>query len=249
MVFFSLRPRDVASASCRPGHRHLAALVAHALLDAEGAAGLEHEDGAAPAFEAAGALYSKPLAEIRDRHPKCLVGADLAAAVSSARGWAYEKARKYYAGDGRPNSTIAFVITCDFPCGVRVGITRSYQPLGLADVSVDGAFAARLDGHDAFWRRENLKWSIYSEQDVTPPLALPRGTHTVAVACAGASSCAAADCASNYRPNEFHVRNVVAFYSDDGADGPPPGAFMDELAAQKAEKLARMQRQARPPAR
>ena len=92
----------------------------------------------------------------------------------------YDASRKYYAGDGKDGSRIVFRLECDFRCGIRVGITRSYQPLGLADVSVDGTFAKRLDGHDAFWKQESLKWSIYSEQDVTRPLALDPGTHVVA---------------------------------------------------------------------
>ena len=109
--------------------------------------------------------------------------------------------------------------------------------LGLADVAVGGRSAARPDGRGAFWRREALKWSIYSEADVTALLALAPGKHTVTVTYAGATSCMG-DCESNYRRYEFHMRNVVVFYGD-GADGPQPSTFHDEIAAAHAAVLTR----------
>lgn len=139
------------------GHQQLASILAHFALQAEArAAALARADGggaplppvvrepavpavrALPALDDAAALHARLLSEPL---PACAAGGEraLEAMLVRSDGWALDRRRRLYAS-ARAGAVLAVRFACARAgCGLRVGLTRSYQPLGLLSVAVDGA--------------------------------------------------------------------------------------------------------------
>jgi hypothetical protein len=157
------------------GHRHLASILAHFLLQAHArylelssrpAGSSSARDGAAgslppvvrePAAPTPSLAAVSPTAHERilsAPFPTCLFpgSARIASALLSNRGWE-ENPRKRLYSTAQPGATIAFRVHCERDgCGVRVGLTQSYQPLGMLDVLVDGIKVVEYSEVAPGWR-------------------------------------------------------------------------------------------------
>ena len=140
-AFFETKTRRGLVAPHHPnveGHKHLASVVVGYLLAAE-----KRVEGSGSAAKLSGDwLYPETQLTCTDECVECdaLVarGCDKhsRAAAPCGQGWALDAKRGYLTASD-PGATLVIPFSCRSPgCGVAIGVTRSYMPLGLADVFV-----------------------------------------------------------------------------------------------------------------
>ena len=106
-------------------------------------------------------------------------------------------------------------------CGLIVGMTVSYQPLGTADVYVDGQLVAHaVSNAEPNWAlARSPEWTINRFHTVVAPLGegsasgLAAGRHLLTVVCRGETLPELAHLPTNYSRHEVHVRGVVVIYT------------------------------------
>ena len=130
--------------------------------------------------------------------------------------------------------------SCRSPgCGVAIGVTRSYMPLGLADVFVRihnatarTLFQPNVSAADPELHRNATNITVHRFLTVVPPCSdgmgrasaqcgLPRGHHSLVVVCQGRALPETRDWPmvnGAYAEAEFHVRSLRVFGSS-----PPDG--------------------------
>mmetsp|Transcript_8460 Transcript_8460/g.21604 ORF Transcript_8460/g.21604 Transcript_8460/m.21604 type:complete len:152 (-) Transcript_8460:172-627(-) len=146
-------------------------------------------------------------------------------------GWAFDERRKLFKSATQGAALELRVECAHAGCGIRAGLTRSYQPLGTVDVLVDGVVrTAAFSQASPNWRaRKKLETVNYFVTIVEPARFLNRsvaqqgfeplaaGNHTVEFRCRGETEAAARSFPSAYRPHEVQVRSVVVYYEPEDA--------------------------------
>lgn len=100
-------------------------------------------------------LQSSPL-------PSCLSAgtAAMEAVLLSSAGWRADRARRIYA-TAQPDALLSMRVFCARDgCGVRVGLTRSYQPLGILDILIDGSVRATFSEASPSWQARNRRETV-----------------------------------------------------------------------------------------
>ena len=242
------------------GHRQIASLLAHFLLSATRR---EQASRAARVHVPSTAMLNAPsanasrvplyphttrhaptLADGTLEYPSCMLAADLE--PSRAAGWWREHRGRWWAG-ARANATLELRFRCRMDgCGVALGVSMSYFPLGSARVTVDDGRGDPLIIHGASknHRAKHHKATTSELLLVVPPRvssrgrygarkaerALAAGEHTLRVVATGTTEAAASTWTrpAAYQPHEFHVRSLVVLYSvNNRAGGLRPGAVVN----------------------
>ena len=244
------------------GHRQIASLLAHFLLSA---ARREQASRAARVHVPSTAMLNAPsanasrvplyphttrhaptLADGTSQYPSCMLAADLA--PSRSTGWWREHRGRWWAG-ARANATLELRFRCRVEgCGVALGVSTSYFPLGSARVTVDdvsgGGGPLIIHGASESHRAKDHKATTSELLLVVAPCvpsrgrckanqaerALAAGEHTLHVVATGTTVAAASTWArpAAYQPHEFHVRSLVVLYSvNNRAGGLRPGAVVN----------------------
>ena len=223
------------------GHKHLASVVVGYLLAAE-----KRVEGSGSAAKLSGdwlypetqltctdecVEYDALVARGCDKHSR--------AAAPCGQGWALDAKRGYLTASD-PGATLVIPFSCRSPgCGVAIGVTRSYMPLGLADVFVRihnatarTLFQPNVSAADPELHRNATNITVHRFLTVVPPCSdgmgrasaqcgLPRGHHSLVVVCQGRALPETRDWPmvnGAYAEAEFHVRSLRVFGSS-----PPDG--------------------------
>jgi hypothetical protein len=232
------------------GHKQMASVIAHALLE------LEARSQAAHALRSERAVHipiiAPPVDGIDARAaarvaqalaPSCLLGpVAIEQHITTNNGWATDpsKGTTYAATRAGAELTLNFQCVQD-GCGLLALLTKSYQPLGMLDVLVDGRLA--LDGYSEaspLWRSTRGTWITVAENllvvppadgidrraavgeanasgAVAAPQGLSRGTHTVTFRARGETIAEARSWWSNYSAHEVRVEGMVVIYDSSDA--------------------------------
>ena len=150
-------------------------------------------------------------------HPRCWEVPQLRAllpAASKAPGWVDQGG---WIGASQANATLRLPFSCVVAgCGLLLGTTKSYQPLGIMDVYVDGRLV--IGGYSNAERNWALArapmWTVNHFVKAVAPGAggLAAGTHLLEVVCRGETLAELSALPSNYAKHEVHVRNMVVLY-------------------------------------
>ena len=138
-------------------------------------------------------------------------------------GWKYNQGRRYYQASSR-NATLDVPFDCKANgCGVLVFLSRSYQPLGLLSLSVDGVpVVAAVSAADPAWAaKKSPEYTVMSvfravspRDDAMYTRGLKRGRHVLTATCLGTtlSAVRSLHLKSFYEPHQVHVRGLAVVY-------------------------------------
>lgn len=119
------------------------------------------------------------------------------------------------------NANLTLPILCEQAgCGLVLLLTRSYQPLGMLDIFVDGKLRyQKVSAADKIWAlKQDPKHTIQRLLRVIEPgtsTGLRMGAHALTVICRGETDpdLATVHLLGNaYMPNEVHVRGLIVMY-------------------------------------
>ncbi len=154
--------------------------------------------------------------------PQCSLAKEMHVETDSVEGgWQKElRGRWWAASSANASLRVPFECTED-GCGLIVGMTISYQPLGTVDVYVDGQLVRHaLSNAELSWAlARSPKWTINRFHTVVAPVGegsgsgLAAGRHLLTVVCRGETLPEIAHLPTNYSRHEVHVRGVVVIYT------------------------------------
>lgn len=132
-----------------------------------------------------------------------------------AAGWSVSR-REYFASNAT-NATLRLPFDCvEDGCGLLVGTTVSYQPLGMLDLYVDGRLVqGGYSNADVGWAlARSPLWTVsrYVKAVAPGPAGLAAGRHVLEVVCRGETLPEIAHLPTNYPRHEVHVRSTVVLY-------------------------------------
>jgi hypothetical protein len=150
----------------------------------------------------------------------------------SARGWKTSGSKGLTASAAGSTLDIPFHCSRD-GCGLTLALTKSYQPLGLLDVYVDGTLVSgKLSCAELAWVRAGQpQWTVQVFRRVVPVRTdgaatggLTRGKHVLRIVARGetAPEVEALNLTSNYARHEVHFRGfIVEGMAGVGTEGAP----------------------------
>lgn len=194
------------------GHEQLGGIVTHylsraAALTKKGERGWEWKRIEKTLFEENGRERGKPFCRMFDRMKP-----------HGTEGWSKNERKGWYETN-EEGATFATKFECEEDgCGLLVGVTKSYQPLGMINVTVDGIrVMAGVSEASAEWRKDKKMWTVNSFLKVVKPRSeggegMEKGGHVLEVVSLGRTTKEAEKWETNYKKNEVHVRGIVVVY-------------------------------------
>jgi hypothetical protein len=155
---------------------------------------------------------------LRTPSPQCATAGsrDVEGMVTSNSGWALDAPSARYYRASEPNATLTLRVSCPVPtgCGLSVGLSTSYQPLGILQMLVDGRLVAERSQASAALRRLGDFVTIEKFENLLPMAAngsghFAFGSHELALRAKGESAAETASWWSNYSRHEVHFRSLV----------------------------------------
>ena len=212
------------------GHRWLAAIVARFLDNA-----VHRVNQHGPGMELGVGLGARaawrtttPFHRVRNAskmargYPECIRAADLGKRASriSARGWESSGSSKGLTASAA-GSTLEIPFVCSRDgCGLKLALTRSYQPLGLLDAYIDGTLVSgKLSCAELAWVRAGrpqltvqvLRRAVAVRAAGGSTGGLRRGKHVLRILARGETDpeVEALNRTSNYARHEVHFRGLI----------------------------------------
>ena len=159
--------------------------------------------------------------------PRCIhsVGALVGQEHASGSGWQPEAHGRWWAANAT-NATLSVTFECAADgCGLLVGVTESYMPLGILDLFLDGTlaaggvrmtnpgWAARANAPGGKDKQTTNRYVEAAAPGLGNPHSLSQGHHVLKIVCRGVTPPEVRDLPRfAYAPNEVHVRGLVVLY-------------------------------------
>lgn len=141
------------------------------------------------------------------------------AMLASSTGWRLDGKQRYlYASDAGAELNLRVPCESASGCALSVGLSESYQPLGVVEAFVDGAFVAAFNLASLALRQAKRFITVEKFYNVLPFAwakagevrgTLAQGEHTLTLRAAGASEDWTATWWSNYSRHEVHFRSIA----------------------------------------
>lgn len=147
------------------------------------------------------------------------------AMIVNNTGWRLDSAKQRYMYASAPGAELSLRVACESAagCALSVGLSQSYQPLGIIEIRVDGAFVTKVNEASKALRDANDFITVEHFINVLPfvlqPAAhgsavklrgeLPQGEHTVSLHATGESAEWTSSWWSNYSLHEVHFRSIA----------------------------------------